>query len=124
MFMIYCSHHTRYHARLSNNILFYCPRSLVSFCILELISNALCHICFSPHSAPGDYEVLNTQLVFSAGASTGAVVCTDLQVTDDNVVEEDVETLTLTMSADDPPVTTTTALVATVNIRENDNDGK
>ena len=62
--------------------------------------------------------------MFSVGTSTGAVVCTDLQVTDDNVVEEDEETLTLTMSADDPPVTTTTTLVATVSIRENDNDGK
>ena len=79
---------------------------------------------FSFRSAPGDYEVLNTQLVFAIGSSTGAVVCADLQVIDDNVIEEDEEILTLTMSADDPPVTVTTVLVAAVTIRENDNDGK
>ena len=61
--------------------------------------------------------------MFGIGASTGAVACADLLVSDDNVVEEDQETLTLTMSADDPPVTTTTALTASVSIGESDNDG-
>ena len=61
--------------------------------------------------------------MFGIGVSTGAVACADLLVTDDNVVEEDYETLTLTMSADDPPVTTTTALTAIVYIGESDNDG-
>ena len=61
--------------------------------------------------------------MFGIGTSTGAVACADLLVMDDNVVEEDQETLTLTMSADDPPVTTTIALTATVSIGESDNDG-
>ena len=61
--------------------------------------------------------------MFGIGASTGEVACADLLVTDDNVVEVDQETLTLTMSADDPPVTTTIALTATVSIGESDNDG-
>ena len=74
--------------------------------------------------APGDYSELNTQVVFTVGASTGAMECASLQVINDNVVEEDEETLILTMSADDPPVTITTALLATVTIREMDNDGK
>ena len=78
---------------------------------------------FSSTSAPGDYEELNTQLVFGIGASASAVVCADLHVIDDNVVEESEEALTLTMTADDPPVTTTTTVSATVIIRENDNDG-
>ncbi len=77
-----------------------------------------------PLPAPGDYSNLNTQIVFTVGQSTGAVACADLQVVDDNVVEEDEESLDLTMSADEPLVTATTAVSATVTIRENDNDGK
>ena len=77
----------------------------------------------SPTPAPGDYEELNTQLVFGVGSSTGAVACADFLVIDDNVVEESEEALTLTMTAHDPPVTTTTTVSATVIIRENNNDG-
>ena len=51
-------------------------------------------------------------------------MCANLAITDDNVVEENEESLTLTLSAVDPSVTTITAAVATVLIRENDNDGK
>ena len=58
------------------------------------------------------------------GSSTGAVACTDLHVIDDNVVEDSQETIILTMTADNPHVTTTTAVSATVVIIENDNDGK
>ena len=61
--------------------------------------------------------------MFRIGTFTGEVVCADLLVMDDNVVEEDYETLTLIMSADDPAVTMTTALTATVSIGESDNDG-
>ena len=81
------------------------------------------HTIFSS-PAPGDYDTLNTQLVFTPGLVSGAVVCADLQVVNDNVVEENEESLGLTLSADDPPVTTTTAVSANVTIRENDNDGK
>ena len=61
--------------------------------------------------------------MFGVGSTTGTLACTDLQVVDDNVVEVNEENLTLTMSADDPQVTTTTTLSATVTIMENDNDG-
>ena len=46
-------------------------------------------------------------------------MCADLEVIDDNVVEMDEESLTLSLSADDPSVTTTTITSATVVIREN-----
>ena len=75
-------------------------------------------------SAPGDYTPLNAQLQFSFGQMAGTVMCANLAITDDNVVEENEESITLTLSADDPPVTTITASGATVLIRENDNDGK
>ena len=75
------------------------------------------------YTAPGDYSSLNTQLVFTTGQTAGAVVCASLDVIDDNVVEMNEESLTLTMSADDPSVTTITASSATITIRENDNDG-
>ena len=75
-------------------------------------------------SAPGDYTPLNAQLHFSFGQMAGDVVCANLAIIDDNVVEEDEESLTLTLSAVNPSVTTITASVATVLIRENDNDGK
>ena len=54
---------------------------------------------------------------------TGAVVCATLDIINDNVVENEEELLTVTLSADDPPVTTLTATSATIDIRENDNDG-
>ena len=75
------------------------------------------------NTALGDYSALNTQLVFTTGQITDALVCTSLDVIDDNVVEMNEESLTLLMSADDPSVTTITASSATIVIRENDNDG-
>ena len=75
------------------------------------------------NTAPGDYSALNTQLVFTAGQTAGAVVCESLDVIDDNVVEINEESLTLTMSGDDPSITTITASSTTIVIRENDNDG-
>ena len=74
-------------------------------------------------SAPGDYSALNTQLVFTDGQTTGALVCATLDIINDTVVEENEESLTLSLTADDPPVTTITASSATVVTRENDNDG-
>ena len=50
-------------------------------------------------------------------------MCANLDIINDNVVEMNEESLTLTMSADDPSVTTITASSATIVIRENDNDG-
>ena len=74
-------------------------------------------------AAPGDYTALNTQIEFTNGQSTGDVVCATLDIINDNVVENNEELLTLSLSADDPPVTTLTASSATIDIRENDNDG-
>ena len=51
-------------------------------------------------------------------------MCSDIDVIDDDVVEENEESFTVTLSADDPSVTTVTASSATIDIRENDNDGK
>ena len=61
--------------------------------------------------------------MFTTGQVTGAVVCTQLQVIDDDVVDVNSEELDLTISPDDPLVTTVTASEATVSIQENDNDG-
>ena len=74
-------------------------------------------------TAPGDYSALNTQIVFTNGQMTGDIVCATLDIIDDNVVEENEELLSLTLTADDPPVTTLTASSATIDIRENNNDG-
>ena len=54
---------------------------------------------------------------------TGDILCASLDIINDNVVENNEELLTVTLSADDPPVTTLTATSATIDIRENDNDG-
>ena len=84
------------------------------------------HICSPIHflsAAPGDYSTLNTQLVFTNGQMTGDVLCASLDIINDNVVENNEELFTVTLSADDPPVTTLTATSATIDIRENDNDG-
>jgi hypothetical protein len=54
---------------------------------------------------------------------TGDVVCASLEIINDNVVENNEELLTVTLSADNPLVTTLTATSATIDIRENDNDG-
>ena len=61
--------------------------------------------------------------MFTTGQITDALVCTSLDVIDDNVVEMNEESLALLMSADDPSVTTITVSSATIVIRENDNDG-
>ena len=61
--------------------------------------------------------------MFTNGQMTGDVVCARLDIINDNVVENNEEFLTVNLSADDPPVTTLTATSATINIRENDNDG-
>ena len=50
-------------------------------------------------------------------------MCASLEVIDDNVVEVNEESLILSLSANDPPVTRITASSCTVVIRENDNDG-
>ena len=54
---------------------------------------------------------------------TGDVVCASLDIINDNVVENNEEFFTVTLSADDPPVTTLTATSTTIDIRENYNDG-
>ena len=54
---------------------------------------------------------------------TGDVVCASLDIINDNIVENNEEFFTVTLSADDPDVTTLTATSATIDIRENDNDG-
>ena len=61
--------------------------------------------------------------MFTNGQMTGAVVCASLNIINDNVVENEEELFMVTLSADDPPVTTLTATSATIDIRENDNDG-
>ena len=52
------------------------------------------------------------------------MACANLEIIDDNVVEVNEESLTLSLSPDDPSSTTTTTIYATAVIRENDNDGK
>lgn len=84
------------------------------------------HVYSPIHSlsaAPGDYSALSTQLAFTSGQMTGDVVCASLNIVNDSVVENNEELLTVTLSADDPSVTTLTATSATIDIRENDNDG-
>ena len=66
---------------------------------------------------------LNARLVFTVGQSVGSIVCTTLDITDDRVVENNEENLSLFLSADEPSVTIVTAMSATVVITENDNDG-
>ena len=61
--------------------------------------------------------------MFTDGQTAGAVVCASLDIINDNVVENNEESLTLSLSANDPPVTTITASSATIVTRENDNDG-
>ena len=75
-------------------------------------------------AAPGDYTSLSTSLTFEFGQRVGAVVCANLAITDDNIVEENEESFTVSLTADNPPVTTITAPSARIFIRENDNDGK
>ena len=77
----------------------------------------------SSSAAPGDYSALNAQLVFANGQMAGDVVCASLDIINDNVVENNEELLNVTLSADDPHVTTLTATSATIDIRENNNDG-
>ena len=77
----------------------------------------------SSSAAPGDYSALNTQLVFTNGQMTGDVLCVSLDIINDNVIENNEEFFNITLSADDPPVTILTATSATIDIRENDNDG-
>ena len=67
---------------------------------------------------------LNARLVFTAGQSVGDVACAMLDIVDDTAVERDGETLSLSLSPDEPSVTVVTAVFATVEINENDNDGK
>lgn len=74
-------------------------------------------------TAPGDYTSLSAQLEFRAGQSVGSSACANLEIIDDSAVEENEESLTLSLSPDDPSFTTTTIVLATVIIRENDNDG-
>ena len=74
-------------------------------------------------TASYDYASLSDQLEFSAGQSVGAVACVNVEIIDDNVVEENEESLTLSLTPDDPSFTTITTAHATVIIRENDNDG-
>lgn len=57
------------------------------------------------------------------GQSASAVLCASLEIIDDDVVEVNEESLILSLSANDPPVTRITASSATIVIRENDNDG-
>lgn len=52
------------------------------------------------------------------GQAAGSVVCAELDVVDDNVVEVDEETLSVSMSPDNPLVTTVTASSTTVTIKE------
>ena len=74
------------------------------------------------HAAPGDYLALYTQVVFTNGQMTGDVVCASLEIINETVVENNEEFLTVTLSADDPLITILTAISATIDIRENDND--
>ena len=76
-------------------------------------------------TAPGDYSSLSAQVTFTVGqrAANGSVTCAQLDVVDDNVVEVNEESLSLSLSPDEPDVTTLAASTATVVIRENDNDG-
>ena len=85
--------------------------------------NDLVHPLLFYFTARSDYASLSTQLEFRAGQSVGGVACANLEIIDDNVVEESEESLTLSLSPDDPSFTTTTTTHATVVIRENDNDG-
>lgn len=68
---------------------------------------------------------LNTQLVFETGQTSlqNYLVCGTIDVIDDNVVEENEESFTLSLAPDDPSVTLITAPFATVIIIEDDNDG-
>lgn len=50
-------------------------------------------------------------------------MCGTIDIVDDNVVEENEESLTLSLSPYDPSVTLITAPFATIIIKEDDNDG-
>ena len=76
------------------------------------------------NTAPGDYLALNARLEFTAGRSAGDVVCTQVDIVDDRVVDMNEEDLILSLSPVEPSVTVITAASATVTIIENDNDGK
>ena len=52
-----------------------------------------------------------------------SLVCGNIDIIDDNVVEVNEESLTFSISADDPPVTLITIPSATIIITEDDNDG-
>ena len=56
-------------------------------------------------------------------AIQNALACETIDIIDDNVVEMNDESLTLSLSEDDPSVTVITAPFATVIISEEDNDG-
>ena len=56
-------------------------------------------------------------------ATQNFLVCGTIDVLDDNAVEENDESLTLSLSPHNPFVTLITAPFATVIIKEDDNDG-
>ena len=84
---------------------------------------SFCNTLITSFVAPGDYLALNARLVFTVGQSVGSIVCTRLNITDDRVVENNEENLSLFLSADEPSVTIVTAMSSTVVITQNDNDG-
>ena len=63
--------------------------------------------------------------MFTSGQETGGMQCTNLQVLDDSILEDE-ETMTLQLVADDTSVVAITASrdSAVVTIREDPTDGK
>ena len=74
---------------------------------------------------PQDFQSVNTQLMFTSGQETGGMQCTNLQVLDDSILEDE-ETLTLHLVADATSVVGITASAdsAVVTIGEDPTDGK
>lgn len=76
----------------------------------------------------GDFIALETQLTFISGVtagSVGAIVCTDIEVVNDEVLELN-ETFRIELSADDPAIVTVTPSFSSslVIIVEDSTDGR
>lgn len=80
---------------------------------------------FSFGTAPNDYTSVSAQLVFVIGqnATHNSLACGTIDIVDDNVVEVNEESLTVSISANDPSVTLITVPSAVIIINEDDNDG-
>ena len=71
-----------------------------------------------------DYIPINSTIIFTNGKKTGSSVCINVTIIDDDVVEHDFETFTLSLTAIEPAVTTISVPTSIVSILEKNNDCK